>query len=571
MAMNIEKYVHILGVDTISGLVQYIGIVWLASFIALIIMTYPFYLLGIINGSNLPAIIAVDFFLALIAAVLAVKIPASIKAVNIEKNFPAFLAYLGAMTTAKSNYEEFFRALAETEEYGEISKEMKRLYHLAKDWKLGYARACRVVADTTPSPLFSNFLARLSQVVEYGEDIESFFKNQYHDIMRDMTTRYQQTAHKINTVAELFSALFVSVAFLLAFAMLMPIFFPISSTAIAIGATVLVLMIDGIIIGMAKASTPSEEFVLPFWRGAPEHMMAVAATVFGILASVLAFLILWVIGVPPILQVLISAIPLAVPAYLTTHVENLIRRREKSYIPFIRTLGDLTAIREGAVTPVLRRLRRHIYPGLNRGLDRLYKRLAITRQIFDAFDLFSREMGSALISKFNELFVNALYAGADPKRTGEIIGDQMHAMLDSRKLRLQIASGARGVIYGTYIGVALGVFLAVKSIAQVFNIFASVLNTIQSNVMAYFSFFNFSVNLNPLVDYMVYLFAMEAAALAVVIKILDGGLMSNATKHYLVMIIALTIVYYITDYVVRMLFPLTAEAASVSVPGASGP
>ncbi len=571
MAVNLERYVHILGVNTISGLVTYIGIVWVASFIFLAIVEYPFLSLGIVGLNSLGALIILNVLLASVAALVSLTIPAAMKRENIEKNFPVFMAYLGAMTTAKPNYEEFFKAMAETTEYGEISKEMKRLYHLAKDWKLGYAKACRVVADTTPSPLFSNFLARLSQVVEYGEDIESFFRNQFGDIMRDMQTQYQQAAYKITTVAELFSALFVSVAFLLAFAVMMPMFFPVSPMIIAIGTFFLIIVVDVILVAMARASAPADEFALPFYRGAPEHMTAVMAMWVGIVASFLAFLITWVLGVSPILQVLVSAIPLAVPAYLSSKAENLIRTREKTFVAFIRTLGDLTSIREGAITPVLRRLRRHIYPGLNEALDRLYKRLALTRQIFTGFALFSRELGSALISKFNELFVKAMYSGADPKKTGEIIGDEMHAILDSRKLRLQIAGGARGVLYGTYIGVALGVFLAVKAIAQVFNLFSGVMSSLGADVASYFNFFNFSVDISPLVDYMVYIFGMEAAILAVVIKILDGGLMSNSTKHYLVMIIALVIVYYITDWVVSMLFPMAKSAATVNVPGAGKP
>jgi len=569
--INLEKYVHVLGVSTVRGLLAYLGVAWLGAFVLFTVVEYPLIALGIVDAGTVPALLILNAVAAAGGAVALIAVPAAIKRENIEKNFPVFMAYLGSVTTARPNYDEFFRAMAETEEYGEISKEMKRLYHLARDWKLGYAKACRVVADTTPSPLFSNFLARLSQVVEYGENLDSFFRNQFRDIMRDMQTQYQQAAYKITTVAELFSALFVSSAFLLAFAVLMPIFFPISPDLIALGTLVLLFIVDAILIALARASVPADEFVLPFYRGAPEHLTAVIATWVGILASLLAVLITWALGAPPILQVLASAVPLIVPAYLSSRAEGIIRKREHTYVPFIRTLGDLTSIREGAVTPVLRRLRRHIYPGMNEAIDRLYKRLAITRQMFRSFALFSKELGSALISKFNELFVKALYSGADPKKTGDIIGDEMHAILDSRKLRLQIASGAKGVIYGTYAGVALGVFLATKAVAQVFNLFSSILSTVNADVMGYFAIFNFNVDISPLVDYMIYVFAVEAAVLAIVLKILDGGLMSGATKHYVLMVLALTVVYYITDWAVSMLFPLAGETASAAVPGIGKP
>ncbi len=567
MAVNIEKYVHILGVNTITELATYLAIVFIGAFAFLSVVEYPIISLGIVGTSAIPALLIINALGAAMAAATFIMVPAMAKKENIERNFPVFMAYLGAMTTSKSNYEEFFKALAETEEYGEISKEMKRLYHLAKDWKLGYARACKVVADTTPSPIFSNFLARLSQVVEYGEDIEAFFRNQYGDIMRDMQTQYQQAAYKITTVAELFSALFVAVAFLLAFAVMLPMFFPISNQMIELGTAVVLLFVDALLLGLARTSVPIDDFVPPFTKGCQEHFIAVVATWIGVIASLLTFVILYILQVDPIWQVALSAIPLAVPAYMASEAESIIRTREHTYIAFIRTLGDLVAIREGAVTPVLKRLRRHIYKGLNEAMDRLYRRLAITRQVFKSFDLFSRELGSSMISKFNEMFVRALYLGADPKKTGEIIGSQMHAIMDSRKLRLQIAGGARGIMYGTYWGVALGVFIAVMALAQMFQLFSSVISGLQGqagNMLG--GLFNLTVDITPLIGFMVYMFAVEAVVIAITIKILDGGLMSASTKHYIILIIGLVIVYFMTKGIVSMLFPSAESVAGATTP-----
>lgn len=571
MALSLEKYIHLLGVNTLTGLLTYIGIAWGIAFILIILLVYPLVELGIIGADALPGIIAFSILAAFVAGILAIFIPAKIKQEDIERNFPVFLAFLGSMTTAKTNYDEFFKTLADTEEYGEISKEMKRLYHLAKDWKLGYAKACKVVADTTPSKIFSDFLARLAQVVEYGEDITFFFETQFRDIMRDMQTSYQEAVYKISSIADLFSALFVSVAFLIAFAVMMPIFFPMDYTTIAIGSAIAFLAIDVLLLTLTRAAVPTDKFANNFPGSCPEHTLAVLATFIGVLASVLFLLVAWVLGLPPILQIGFAVLPLIVPGILAYRAEKIIRRREESYVPFIRTLGDLTSIREGAITPVLKRLRRHVYPGLNEAISRLYKRLSITRNVHKAFDLFSKEIGSALISKFNELFVKALYAGADPKKTGAIIGDQMHAILESRKLRLQVAGGAKGMLYGSFFGVALGVFLAVKALAYVFNLFTTILAQAAEGVAGYFTFFNFNVNLLPLIDFVVYLFAAEAAVIAIIIKITDGGLMTDATRHFVLLTIGLIVIYYITDWAISFILPTAGEAAAVEVPGVARP
>ncbi len=565
--IEVEKLIHSLGVSSLRELAFYILLVWLVSFIGLEILIYPFVYLGFISFRLLVLLIPVVLFVSLLIAIASVTIPAAVKRENIIKNFPIFIVFLGSMTTAKANYDEFFKTLAKTEEYGEISKEMKRLYHLARDWKLGYSRACKVVADTTPAPLFSNFLSRLSQVVEYGEDLVFFFKTQFKDILRDIQMTYQEAVYKISTVADLFSALFVSVAFILAFLAMAPIFFPIPNEVIYFAFIGGIFLIDVVILALARTSVPPDKLANDAPDISPEHLTAILATAVGASVSILIFFLAYLLGLDPIIQVTLAALPLVVPAYLSHKAESLIRKREHSYLPFIRTLGELVSIREGAVIPVIRRLRRHIYPGMNEALERLYRRLAVTRNVYYAFKLFSKELGSAILSKFNELFIKTLYAGADPKMVGSIIGDQLHTLLDARKLRLQVASGAKGTIYGTYWGVALGVFLAVKSMAAVFVLFHGVLSGLGTDVTGIVPFFNFNVDLRPMVNVLVYVFALQALFLAILIKILDGGLKVEATLHFVILIIGLLLVYYATDLTLSLILPSMKSAVTITPTG----
>ncbi len=553
----IERIAHSVGVNSIRELIfLFIG-VWLAIFIALESLLIPLISVGVFDFNTFFTLAPVMLLISLLLTLIALYIPVARKREDIEKNFPYFIVFMGSMTTAKASYDEFFKVLSETTEYGEISKEMKRLYHLATDWKLGYSKACKVVADTTPSPLFSNFMSRLSQVVEYGEDLVMFFQNQFKDILRDIQVQYQSSIHKISNVADLFSALFVAGAFLFAFLAMVPIFYPMPEDFIYLAYLLLVVVIDVLVITIARTSLPPDKLANDFPNVSPEHMYAIYAAAAGSLLSVLIFLSGFFLNLEPIVQVALSVVPLIYPAYLAWRAERLIKQREHSYLPFIRTLGELVYIREGAIIPVIRRLRRHIYPGMNRALERLYRRLAITRNVFQAFRLFSKELGSAVLTKFNELFVKTLYAGANPKTVGSIIGDQLHTLLDSRKLREHVSSSAKGTIYGTYWGVALGVFLAVKSLAAIFIIFGDVFASVyESGVSQYIgNIFNLNVDLRPMVDALVYLFAVQAVFLAFLIKMLDGGLKVGALVHVVILIAGLMVVYYITDIAVSYIIP----------------
>jgi flagellar protein FlaJ len=562
--IEVEKLIHSLGISSMRELAFYILVVWLIVFIGLEILLYPFVELGIISFGFLVQLIPWVFLFSLLIAIGSITIPMAIKRESIVNNFPIFIVFMGSMTTAKANYEEFFKTMANTKEYGEISKEMKRLYHLARDWKLGYSQACKVVADTTPAPIFSNFLSRLSQVVEYGEDLVFFFKTQFKDILRDIQMSYQESIYKITTISELFSALFVSTAFVLSFLAMAPIFFPIPNSLLYFAFIGGMVAIDVIILVLARTSVPPDKLANDSPNIAPEHLTAILAGIIGVSLALLIWFLAYLLGASPIIQVALTTVPLIVPGYLAWKAEKLIRTREHSYLPFIRTLGELVSIREGAIVPVIRRLRRHIYPGMNEALERPYRRLAVTRNVYYAFKLFSKELGSDLLSKFNELFINTLYAGADPKMTGSIIGHQLHTLLDARKLRLQVSSGARGTIYGTYWGVALGVFLAVKSLAAVFIMFHGVLSGLGSDVVGMIPFFNFNVDLRPMVDVLVYVFAIEAAFLAYLIKMLDGGLKVEAILHYVILIIGLMAVYYLTDIGLAMILPSAQQAINIT-------
>ena len=67
-----------------------------------------------------------------------------------------------------------------------------------------------------------------------------------------------------------------------------------------------------------------------------------------------------------------------------------------------------------------------------------------------------------------------------------------------------------------------------------------------------------------MVGILVYVFAIEAVFLALLIKILDGGLKTEATLHYIVLIIGLMIVYYVTDIGLSILLPSVKSTVTLT-------
>ena len=51
----------------------------------------------------------------------------------------------------------------------------QKILYLAKQWNLGYAKTCRMIAKISPSAIFADFLDRMAAVLDFGEDLEDDF------------------------------------------------------------------------------------------------------------------------------------------------------------------------------------------------------------------------------------------------------------------------------------------------------------------------------------------------------------------------------------------------------------
>jgi flagellar protein FlaJ len=109
----------------------------------------------------------------------------SSKGKEINSNIHLFNTYLGVLSTTGSDKKALFRMAAEKEEYGVISKEMRKLLKIADSWNMGFVKACKVVGKTTPSIIFKDFLDRLAHAIRIGANIEDFLRSEVHAVMND--------------------------------------------------------------------------------------------------------------------------------------------------------------------------------------------------------------------------------------------------------------------------------------------------------------------------------------------------------------------------------------------------
>lgn len=452
---------------------------------------------------------------------------------DIEDNLPLFVTFLGTIAQKNIKYSNFFMSINNNPFYGEISFEFRKIYNLAINWRLGYAAAARVVASITPSQLFGRFLHRLSNTIEYGEDLGAYLLAEQGTLMADIEIGYQESIYFISTLSELFSALLTSFAFMTIFIVLLPLFIQVELGEILLWLLIGLVIVDVFFIIFGRAVLPRDKLLHEMPEQSPEQeqlflllpISAIAAVVFGVAAYFL------LPSAPLTLQLAIALTPLLATGWIARNIEARIKNRETSFQSFIRSLGETAENHRGSFEPLLGKMKTYKYEDLNEILDRLHRRVQITGNIFTSWKFFSMESSSRYVYKFGSMFLEAIYSGAGPNQVGTVISQNLNRLLQVRKLRDKTAGGAVGEVYGAFVGIAMSMFITAGLAYFLSSVFSGFDLTNASQLPA-FSFMNFAaLDVGQVKFFMIIMVFLHAVFSAVFIKILDGGPVQSGFFH----------------------------------------
>lgn len=517
-------------------LIFYFAPVMFATFIGVMLLSLALFYFGIIPMDHFMLLLLGSPLMGVMAVFFAIYMQQVSRQEDIEKNLTTFVTFLGTLATAKTTYSEFFQRVAETEEYGEISREMKKVYDLSVHWKLGYAQACKVLADVTTSKIFSRFLDRFSRAVEYGEDLSSYLLAEQDIMMMDIQIQYQQSVHTISLITELFTSFVFSFSFLIIFAIILPMFMGGSPETYLILMGLGLFLFDFFFLLFTKKTLPSDKLTHDLKQKSTDRNNLFMSLPIAIAPSLFLFIILVIIDAFTLtMTIAISATPLLIIGYYANIEESKIKMREELFTQFITTLGEYASRHKGSLKPVVRRLATYDYKLLSQLVRELYIRLATTGDVFRSWAFFAVESGSNIITKFTNIFIGSIYSGSDPKTVSTVISSNINKLLEFRKLREETASGSRGELYGVFFGVSLTMFITVGVAEFVFGFFSGAATTLETvQTISFLSIGSMDVGLIYLL--IVGIVVFHAAFSALLIKFLDGGIIYGATTHFVIMI-----------------------------------
>ncbi len=378
--------------------------------------------------------------------------------VEIERYMHLFITRMAVLASTQLPRKEIFRLLSEVKEYGALSEEIEKIYHLVEYWNLSLPDAARVVAKRCPSIMLADFLDRLAHSAEAGEDFEKFLDKERKVVLETYAIKYEAALDQLDVYKEAFVAILISMLFFAVFVAILPMFAQIDATILLYLTLLAFVAVESIMLYAIKVRLPEDEV----WHGrkdirAPAEIKLFKVLPFIYILVALLFLITLSAGLSLYIGVSISLLPLFYPGYIIHSAESDLINCDENYDAFIRAVGSYVEAK-GSDVMAMERLRKHDFGKLTAFIDRLYRRLLTRIDKRRAWNFFAAETGSNLISKFTDMYVTGIEMGGNPSKVARIISDAYIRMIGLRKKRYQSATNLTGILYGLMVGMSFALY-----------------------------------------------------------------------------------------------------------------
>lgn len=451
------------------------------------------------------------------------------KKTTIHESIHLFITYLGTISTLNISRSVLFSKLSQKKDFGEISKITEKILYFSKGWNLGFAKTCRKVARMSPSKILEDFLDRFAVALDFGEELEAFLVNEQDSLMDDFQNTYQQALENIKTFQEIFLAMTVAFAFGMATSLMLPLLIGTPMGTLIKYAFLALMIMDGILVIMILAFVPSDRIChsLPV----KDEGMKKTEKWFYILTPVSAsiiFALLYMDKLPFLVNIAIGMTPMLYVGMLATNEEETVFKRDNAFPIFVRAFAGAMSVTRGGILGSLGSLQVHNFGILDDLVTSIYRRLKLGCERFKSWLMFAGESGSNLINYFIKIMVETMYMGGKAEVIGKIINKNFTRLLSLRKLRLQLASGLRGALYGAMIGFVATIYISAAITSLLANIFGGAFDatrlegTIGSIVSSIIPAIP-EVDMELISLYIGVMVIVHAFASAWIVKIVDGG------------------------------------------------
>lgn len=418
-------------------------------------------------------------------------------ATRIEKEMHMFITRMGILSLGEVGAKSIFDILKQMSDYGELASEVKRIETLVDKWHTSLPEAARIVAQQSPSPLWTDFLDRMAFSIEAGQPIDEFMRAEQETVAEQYTTLYDTRLESVDTLKEIYVSLVSAGLFALVIAGIHMVLFEVGSpesTPIEVFSRIRFLLLAGMIFVIVqagavfafRATIPEDQtfarddmdtpFRINFRRAL---LISGAITIFMTVVMIVSVISAWdaisdqwdKFG---LLIVAIPLTPLMFPAYMVSREERQVLRRDETYPDFIRALGGTAQARSSEPSATIKALRGIDFGMLDDSIDRLEKRLSTRIDSDRAWDYFNADTNSSVISRYMRIYIEGSQSSGRPAETAEMVSRSVGSLLSLRRRRALSANTMWGVAIGLLIASVTSLNVTIAIVLQLGDAIAGV-------------------------------------------------------------------------------------------------
>ena len=415
----------------------------------------------------------------------------------IEREMHMFITRMGILSLGEVGAQSIFDILKQMRDYGELAAEVKRIETLVDKWHTSLPEAARIVAQQSPSPLWSDFLDRMAFSIEAGQPIDEFMRSEQETIAEQYSTLYDTRLESVDTMKEIYVSLVSAGLFGLVIAGIHLVLFETGSaddTPIEVASRLRFLLLASLMFVIVqvgaifafratipKDNTFARDELDTTFRINLRRSLLMAGSVSLILS------IITVVAVSMAFEgitanwdkyglILVAAplSPLLIPAFLVTREESQIHRRDETYPDFIRALGGTAQARSSEPSATIKALRGIDFGLLDQSIDRLEKRLSTRIDSDRAWDYFNADTNSSVISRYTRIYIEGSQSSGKPAETAEMVSRSVGNLLSLRRRRSLSANTMWGVALGLLIASVTSLNVTITIVLQLGETIAGV-------------------------------------------------------------------------------------------------
>ncbi|RLF35403.1 MAG: hypothetical protein DRN08_03120 [Thermoplasmata archaeon] len=393
------------------------------------------------------------------------------KEADINGKMHFFITHLRVLAISDLSLKDIINVLSGKKAYGSLGEELRKISVLSTQWHTPLAKSFRFIADRTPSKILRDFLDRFSQSIVSGVDHREFIEQEQDAVLQEYKTMYEASNENINILNEVYVSLLISIIFVMSLGIVLPIIIGAQNMNMFIYVSSFLLIIsEGLLLYLLNAMVPADEiWHLTGEKGELEKKLDKLfkiSTLIALLLGGILFFAKYSLSFP-ILQIIpfeilfaIALTPLIIPGIKTFLEEENISRKEKNFLGFLPSLGSISAMRGGKINESVYYLSEKDYGVLTRHIRDLYRRLRTRIDDDAAWEWFGVDTGSNYIQRASEMFREATYAAANPRRVASMISENIRKIRDLRIKKMSIIKTSAALFAGITFGIAFAIYVS---------------------------------------------------------------------------------------------------------------